>query len=49
MLVEFLNFYFSSGEFFTKALFFFILIYGIIILFKAFIGEDDKKLFLDFQ
>lgn len=43
MLVEFLNFYFSTGEFFTKALFFFILIYGIIILFKVFIGEDDKK------
>ena len=43
MLIEFLNFYFSTGEFFTKALFFFVLIYGIIILFKAFIGEDDKK------
>ena len=40
MLVEFLNFYFSIEEFFTKALFFFILIYGIIILFKAFIGEE---------
>ncbi|BBA53219.1 hypothetical protein FV113G1_P10200 (plasmid) [Fusobacterium varium] len=43
MVTDILNFYFSTGEFFTKALFFFILIYGIVILFKGYIGGDSKK------
>ena len=43
MITDILNFYFFTREFFTKALFFFILIYGIVILFKAHIGGDSKK------
>ncbi|WP_462350978.1 hypothetical protein [Fusobacterium varium] len=43
MITDILNFYFFTREFFIKALFFFILIYGIVILFKAYIGGDTKK------
>lgn len=43
MITDILNFYFFTREFFTKALFFFILIYGIVILFKLISGDSKKS------
>lgn len=43
MVTDILNFYFFTREFFMKALFFFILIYGIVIMFKLIAGDSKKS------